>query len=138
MVGSLPVGGAGAGAVGAARRAAADVVHNALNMAGLSPANGNSGGGRAGGSMPTPPWRSGAVTSAVGTPAAQRLIDGSGEDAPDDGGANEDGPDGDGLDPQVEGPTPGYQRLVDLMDALEMRILAQIERRGGRYRGMFS
>lgn len=124
-----------AGAVGAARRAAADIVQTALSNVGLeASADGTMRPGvthvaSGGGAVSTGGWDGGGVrhpsdgpragTGASSPAPVQRIAEDERDEAQPSAAAMQD-------------------RLAELMDALEARILAQIERRGGRYRGMFS
>ncbi|MGE3856407.1 MAG: hypothetical protein AB7G21_05580 [Dehalococcoidia bacterium] len=124
---SLPVGAAGAaGAVSAARRAAADVVQTALGSLGIEadaggaprvPGVARAAEGDGGHSSDAPHMASSSAASAA---PVQRLVDGEADEATERSAASDE------------------ERVAALMDRLEARILAQIERRGGRYRGMFS
>ncbi|MEX2447025.1 MAG: hypothetical protein WD734_06765 [Dehalococcoidia bacterium] len=127
-VGRLPVGSSGAGAVDAARRAATDVVQRALSNVGLeAEADGRApraGDGASAGASATPvtSWHTSDGTHAE--PATPSPVQRAASDAE--------------KEPEEPDIAQTQERLSDLLDALETRLLAQIERRGGRYRGMFS
>ena len=129
---SLPVGASGAaGAVSAARRAAADVVRTALSGVGLEAdesgamrlgSGARASGGESGSSEAGSSWHaSDATYVAPSATPVQRAIE-----------------DGEQAQRESQSAAEVQERVSELMDALEARILAQIERRGGRYRGMFS
>jgi len=149
---SLPIGGM-AGSVAAARAAASDAARRAVEETSASSgsvvSSGNSGGGGGFGGSGThggPHLRrssvelpSRAITARAGARSGgfgggepiQRLVDDEAE--PELGLADEASGDSDGR----RSPAQQEQQLADLLDVLQERILAELERRGGRYRGVF-
>jgi len=154
---SLPIGGM-AGSVAAARAAASDAARRAVEessaTSGSVVSSGNSGGGASGfggsggfgGGHGGPHLRrssvelpSRAITARAGARSGgfggsepiQRLVDDEAE--PELGLADEASGDSDGR----RSPAKQEQQLADLLDVLQERILAELERRGGRYRGVF-
>lgn len=144
---SLPIGGM-AGTVAAARSAARDAVQRAIDDSGISDGGSSGGGGGFGGgsrggggshrrSSAQMPSR--AITTHVGgggstgggfeSAPVQRQVSEAEMAAPAptnqaDAGAQRT-------------PAQQQEQLADLLDVLQARILAELERRGGRYRGMF-
>ncbi len=155
---SLPIGGM-AGSVAAARAAASDAARRAVEessaASGSVVSSGNSGGGTggfgggtggSGGGHGGPHLRrssvelpSRAITARAGGRSSgfggaepiQRLVDDEAE--PELGVAAEASGDSDGR----RSPAKQEQQLAELLDVLQERILAELERRGGRYRGVF-
>ncbi|MEX0761913.1 MAG: hypothetical protein WD208_00445 [Dehalococcoidia bacterium] len=139
VVQALAIGGP-LSAAGAARRAAADVVEQALSAINVT-ANNRSSGGRgneahlvtsgnassaSGSSQPSArrasavSQRNGAAHAHAGPSPIQRQPD----DGP--GSAEEE------LTPAIT-----QQQLTRIIESLEQRILDQVDRRGGRYKGIF-
>ncbi len=129
-VGDLPVGGSGSlgGMLDVAREAARATVESmAAEAAAAAPAS-------------------------AGPPASPPPTAASGEDGAGAGAPAAASPSGDGVDAEpdqvdddvsgVTGPSASaagdpYSQLGELMEALEERLLSEIERRGGRFAGVF-
>jgi hypothetical protein len=143
-VSSLPIGGM-AGTVAAARNAARDAVQRAIDDSGINDGGSSSGGGgggsrNGGGShrRSSAQMPSRALTTHVGggfgggfdtAAPVQRT--------PEDHAPTSPPAPTNQVEAAQRSPAQQQEQLTELLDVLQARILAELERRGGRYRGMF-